>query len=117
MQTAKAGEFPVVALQAGLCAEEVDELARQARRCADVGNRALAFYLAEMETRGLCQVLGYPSVARYAVGALGMSRRRARELVRVGIALRDLKLVDAQARVGEEFAIGVMDRQALLHPG
>ena len=95
MEIVKRGMFPTVALVAGLCAEEADEQLRRAGRCADVGNRAVAFYLADMQRRGLYQELGYPSVVAYAEVALGRSRRSIRELLRTGLALAELKTIDA----------------------
>ncbi|MBI5850634.1 MAG: hypothetical protein HZB39_06275 [Planctomycetes bacterium] len=55
----------------GLGAEQVDERLRSACRLADVGHRAVAFYLADMHERGLHAAFGLPSVIAYAVRSLG----------------------------------------------
>lgn len=79
----------------GLCAEAIDERLRRTCRVADLGNRATAFYLADLHERGLHQALGFPSAVAYAVRALGMARRSARELLHAGLRLRELKAIDA----------------------
>ncbi|MBI5850895.1 MAG: hypothetical protein HZB39_07690, partial [Planctomycetes bacterium] len=85
-------EFTLVS---GLCAEQIDERLRRTTRVADLGNRATAFYLADLHVRGLHQALGMPSTVVYAVRSLGMSRRQARELLAAGLRLRELKGIDA----------------------
>ena len=82
-------------LVAGLCAEAIDDRLRRTCRVTDLGNRATAFYLADLHTRGLHQALGMPSSVAYAVRSLGMSRRTARELLNVGLRLRELRVIDA----------------------
>jgi hypothetical protein len=62
---------------------------------AGVANRTLAFYLHALAVRGLHQLLGHPTVARYAVARLELSASRAKELVAAGKALEDLPLIDA----------------------
>jgi len=79
----------------GLCAEEIDERLRRSCRVADLGNRATAFYLADLHERGLHQALGFPTAVVYAVRGLGMSRRQARELLHAGLRLRELRVIDA----------------------
>ncbi|MBI5851807.1 MAG: hypothetical protein HZB39_12400 [Planctomycetes bacterium] len=82
----------------GLCAEQVDERLRDACRFADVGHRAVAFYLADMHERGLHAALGMPTTVAYAVRSLGMARRGARELLHAGLRLRELSLIDGAFR-------------------
>jgi hypothetical protein len=94
------GPRPIVTLVAGLAAEEVDRRLREAARWADVGNRALAFYLADMKLRGLYQVLGQPTIVSYAVRGLGMSRRRVRDLLLVGERLPELRSIDRSFAAG-----------------
>ncbi|MBI5852406.1 MAG: hypothetical protein HZB39_15430, partial [Planctomycetes bacterium] len=85
-------EFTLVS---GLCAEQIDERLRRTTRVADLGNRATAFYLADLHLRGLHQALGMPSTVVYAVRSLGVSRRHARELLAAGLRLRELQGIDA----------------------
>jgi hypothetical protein len=87
-------------LTSGLPAERIDERLRRASRIADVGQRAVAFYLAELQSRGLCQALGFPTAAAYAVQVLGMSARTARELVQVGMRLEKLERLDREFAEG-----------------
>lgn len=69
------------------------ELGKASRHC-DVGHRALAFYLHEMQSRGLHQSTGHSSAVHYAAARLGLHRRTARDLVSVGTALSALPLCD-----------------------
>jgi hypothetical protein len=94
------GPESIVTLVAGLAAEEVDQRLREAARWADIGNRALAFYLADMKIRGLYQVLGHPTIVRYAVCCLDMSRRRVRDLLLVGERLPELASIDRAFEAG-----------------
>jgi hypothetical protein len=94
------GPESIVTLVAGLAAEEVDQRLREAARWADIGNRALAFYLADMKIRGLYQVLGHPTIVRYAVCCLDMSRRRVRDLLLVGERLPELPSIDRAFEAG-----------------
>ncbi len=84
-----------ITLVPGLQAEAIDERLRRSCRVADLGNRATAFYLADLHERGLHQALGFPTTVAYAVCALGMSRRQARELLHTGLRLRELRGIDA----------------------
>ncbi|MCC6783029.1 MAG: HNH endonuclease [Planctomycetes bacterium] len=79
----------------GLSAEAIAERLRAAIRQADVGQRSAAFYLAELHDRRLHLALGMPSTVAYAVRVLGLSRRKARELLQTGLRLRELKAIDA----------------------
>jgi Holliday junction DNA helicase RuvB len=89
------GARPVIDLVAGLAPKEIDRELRLADRQTDAGNRRLAFYLADMETRGVCQILGYPTATAYAVKRLEMGRRHAQQLIAIGRALEELPKVDA----------------------
>lgn len=94
MNTAATSDDLSFTLVAGLGAEAIDERLRRTCRVADLGNRATAFYLADLHERGLHQVLGYPTTVAYAVRGLGMSRRQARELLHAGLRLRELPVLD-----------------------
>ncbi|MCC6783122.1 MAG: HNH endonuclease [Planctomycetes bacterium] len=94
MNTAVTSDDLSFTLVAGLGAEAIDERLRRTCRVADLGNRATAFYLADLHERGLHQVLGYPTTVAYAVRGLGMSRRQARELLHAGLRLRELPVLD-----------------------
>ena len=82
----------------------VDEVCRRLRRAADnLGNnhRTLAFYLADMEDRRLCEVLPHRDALHYAEAQLEMDQRRAREYIQTGRTLRDLVFLDHAFRNGE----------------
>jgi holliday junction DNA helicase RuvB len=85
----------VVDLVPGLGAREIDRELRLADRQTDTGARRLAFYLADMEVRGICQLLGFPTATAYAVTRLEMGRRHAQQLIAVGRALEELPKIDA----------------------
>lgn len=87
-------EDPEFRLVDGLGAEEIDARLRRTCRVADLGNRATAFYLADLHQRGLHQSLGYPTTIAYAERALGLSRRKARELLHAGLRLKELPTID-----------------------
>jgi Holliday junction DNA helicase RuvB len=86
---------PSFDLVPGLGAHEIDRELRLADRQTDVGTRRLAFYLADMETRGVCQLLGYATATVYAVRRLEMGKRHAQQLIAAGRALEDLPRIDA----------------------
>ncbi len=79
---AVAGSWTLVS---GLGGESVEQELLDADRLTDVGNRKLAFYLWEMAERRLSFELGFPGAVAFAVGRLGMSRRREQELVGFGL--------------------------------
>jgi len=85
----------------GLAVHEVELRLQVGLRLRDAGNGILAFYLADMEIRGLHQALGFSSTAFYAEARLGLSRRRARELVHAGKKLLELPRIDAAFRAQE----------------
>lgn len=85
---------PALQLVAGLSPEEVQHRLRDANRATDLGHRMLAFYLHEMQERRLHQLSGHSSAVHYATARLGMSRRRARQLVAAGRELTELSEVD-----------------------
>ncbi len=87
-------------LVSGLGVEAIDQELLTADRLTDVGNRALAFYLWEMAERRLSFELGFPGAVAFAVGRLGMGRRRAQELVAVGRRLIELAELDRAFREG-----------------
>jgi holliday junction DNA helicase RuvB len=84
----------VIELVPDLDAAKLDARLRAANRRTDVGHRELAFYLAEMQERGLHQMLGYSSAVEYACRTLVLNKRTAQELIAVGRALDELELVD-----------------------
>jgi hypothetical protein len=65
-----------------------------AMRRVEVTERGLAFYLTEMEDRGLYRESGHPSAAHFAEAQLGMSRRHAADLIALGRKLLSLPAVD-----------------------
>lgn len=70
------------------------------QRMGDVGQRVLAFYLAEMHERRAYQALGCSSTAHYAQTWLDLRPRRTRELIHVGRALESLPAIDAAFAAG-----------------
>jgi Holliday junction DNA helicase RuvB len=78
----------------GLSVKEVEARLVLASRLEETGQRALAFYLAEVADRGLHQAAGHSSVAAYAEALLGLDRRRTSELVAAGRRLLELPAVD-----------------------
>ena len=73
-----------VDLRQGLATDEVHIRLAQGSRLNETGQRILAFYLVEMEDRGLHQVTGHSSTAQYAEDRLDLPARRTRELLVVG---------------------------------
>ena len=102
MRGANNNSGPVLQLTSGLPIDEVHRRLRDANRATDLGHRMLAFYLHEMQERRLFQTSGHSSAVHYATTRLGMSRRRARELVAAGRMLE--QLVPEQARPGRDFS-------------
>src|SRR5262245_13529675 len=90
----RAEDAAIFDLVPGLGAQEIDRELRLADRTTDVGNRCLAFYLADMESRGISQLLGFPNATAYAVKRLEMSRRHAQQLIAAGRALEELPKID-----------------------
>ena len=86
---------PVLELRAGLPVSEVHARLVLGLRLREVGQRALAFYLADMDRRDLHQDTGHPTTAHYAQARLDLDPRRAGELVAIGRALLDLPAIDA----------------------
>ncbi len=60
----------IVRLVPGLSEKRVRTELSKATRLADVGHRALAFYLHEMQSRKLHQSTGHASAVHYAVARL-----------------------------------------------
>ena len=83
-----------IRLRPGLDAKGLEvELVRANRTC-DVSRRTLAFYLHDMQRRGLHQALGFNSTIHFAQVKLSMSRRQARDFITVGSALGELPAID-----------------------
>jgi hypothetical protein len=82
-------------LRSGLPARELEDRLVSAARRTDVGLRELAFYLADMDARGVHQLLGYASALQFAAERLEIGRRKAYELIAAGKALEDLPKIDA----------------------
>ncbi len=87
-------EIPAVHLRFGLDAQELEGTLLLHNRSSDVARRALAFYLHDMQSRGLHQALGFVSAVQFARQRLEMSRRLARTSITVGAALQELPLID-----------------------
>ena len=84
-----------LALIAGLPKQELARRMAFAARGGEVCNRALAFYLHDMERRRVHFELGYASAVQFAMNRLGMSKGRARDLLLTGRKLDELPRLDA----------------------
>jgi len=94
MSTSANRPFLTVPLTKGLSAKKVREGLARGNRLTDVGLRTLAFYLNEMQSRGLFAETGHVSATHYAESRLGLKRRTARHCLAVGQALDELPLID-----------------------
>ncbi len=86
--------FMTVPLTRGLSARKVREGIARGSRLSDVGQRTLAFFLFEMQSRGLHAETGHVSAVHYAESAIAIPRRTALDLLAVGEALDSLPLID-----------------------
>ena len=104
-------ELPVAPLElrAGLDIEEAERRALHCIRYADAGLRGLAFYLAEIADARLHRVRGFSNMYAYAEQRLHVPRRRTRELLAAGRALRNLPLID------DAFQRGVISWSKVLY--
>jgi len=87
-------------LVAGLAPEDVLRRAAMSCRTSEVHQRALAFYLHEIDERRLFLDLGYSSTWHLATSLLDISVPLARELVAVGRELLGLPQIDEAFRAG-----------------
>ena len=83
----------LVPLERNLSPEQVDARLRQAHRARRSAERALAFYLKEVNDRRLFQTFGFASIRHYAREAADLTGRQTRELLRVAEALETLPLL------------------------
>ena len=91
-----------VELREGLSVERLVECLKTADGMRELGSRALAFYLWDMQERGLHLSFGYANASHFAEERLGIgSRRRARGLSQVARELRSLQGVDRALARGE----------------
>ncbi len=86
----------LVPLERNLSPEQVDARLRQAHRARRTAERALAFYLKEVNDRRLFEAFGFATIRDYARDAADLTGRQTRELLRVAEALEWLPLL-AQA--------------------
>ncbi len=94
MTNPSSGGPVTVELMEGLPLHELHARLLLCLNLRETGTRGLAFFLADMDRRGLHQSTGHRTTAHYAEGHLEMSRRHAQELIKVGKALRDLPAID-----------------------
>ncbi|HKB16569.1 MAG TPA: hypothetical protein VKF62_10915, partial [Planctomycetota bacterium] len=83
----------LVPLERNLSPEQVDARLRQAHRSRRTAERALAFYLKEVNDRRLFEDFGFASIRHYAREAADLTGRQTRELLRVAEALETLPLL------------------------
>jgi hypothetical protein len=88
-------------LEAGLPPCELVRRLVSANRTTAMGNRALAFYLHDMQSRGEHHALSFASAAHFAMARLEMGKTAAYELVSLGAALDGLPRIDAAFCDGE----------------
>ncbi len=86
----------------GLPGQRVLQETLVAARTGDIHNRALCFWLAEMDERGLSVLAGCPTTVDFARRRLDLSRRQARDLIATGRGLNELERID------EAFATGAI---------
>lgn len=87
----------------GLPAATVDRNLRQSLAACDHAQAGVVLWLAEVQRRGLCRPLGYPSLLQYATESLGMSRSRAYDLLQLARDLERLprlRAAMAEGRLG-----------------
>lgn len=85
----------VVELESGLIPAELVRVLLTADRWTDVGHRQIAFYLADMDARGIHLLLGFASAVQFAVQRLDFGKRKAQSLIAAGRALTELPKIDA----------------------
>jgi hypothetical protein len=83
-----------LALEEGLPFDEVEQRIGLAYAAAGLKHRVIAFYLRDVDARGIQQLSGYPTTAQWAAHRFGMSRREARDLLAAGKALVELTEID-----------------------
>jgi Holliday junction DNA helicase RuvB len=94
-QLAVKQEVPdALALETGLMFDEVKQRIGLAYAAAGLKHRVVAFYLADVDERGLHKLDGCRKAAQWAAARFGMSRREARDLLAAGKALMDLPKID-----------------------
>ena len=87
----------------GLPTKRLVKTIRYHHRHGEASRRALAFYLLDMEQRGEHKSVRCSSTVQFAVDALELDPREARDLLRVARALQDLPEIDrafAQGQIG-----------------
>src|SRR5262249_40259370 len=82
-----------IPLDRHLSPEEVDARLRRAHRARRTAERALAFYLKEVNDRRLYEAFSFASILHYARDAAELTNRQTRELLRVAEALETLPLL------------------------
>ncbi len=100
MSTASNRPFLTVPLTKGLSAQQVRKGIARGSRLTDVGKRTLAFFLHEMQARGLHAQTGHVSAAHYAERVHGLKPRTARHYAAIGEALDQLPRIDGAFREG-----------------
>lgn len=81
-------------LRQGLTLPQMKQRIAVAYAGAGLRHRVVAFYLQQVEARGLHQLEGFRGTAQWAGRHFAMSRREARELLAAGKALLELPRID-----------------------
>ncbi len=74
--------------------DEVEKRIGLAYATVGLKHRVVAFYLQDVDARGLHQLVGYRTTAQFASRRFQMSGREARNLLAAGKALQDLTIID-----------------------
>src|SRR5262245_6287490 len=94
----KDGSQEQVVLIPELPEKKLDRVCLRMNRGSGVCERALGFYLHDMEARGAYQLLGFSSAVHYATVRLDLSRSRAQQILGAGRALAGLRAIDKVLR-------------------
>jgi len=84
-----------VKMMSGLPDEDVQQWMSRTTRMEHAGKRGFAFYIHDMQERGIHQKTGHQSAVHYAFDRLGYSRRTARDRLATGRLLTELPGCDA----------------------
>ena len=95
------GAAPPTSFQPGLPADRVDAHLREAVRELENAEHRAVLWFADMNARRLYRDLGYASMRQYATCALGFSRTRAADFIRLAARLDELPRIRDSIAAGE----------------
>jgi hypothetical protein len=85
----------------GRTLEEIEYCIHVAKAGAGIRHRALAFYLQEVDARGLHQLRGFRTATQYAAQRFSIARREARDLLAAGRALERARSLHIDELINE----------------